>query len=42
MNSHLFDHIASERNMEIMRSIELFIGIIVVAGVVSLVCLSVA
>ena len=42
MNTHMLDHIASERTWEVVRSIELFLGITAVAIVVSFVCLSVA
>ena len=40
MNSHIYDHIVTEKVMDIMRSIELFIGIIFIAGVVGFVCLA--
>ena len=40
MNTHIFNHIANEKIMEIMRSIELFIGIVVVASVVGFLCLA--
>jgi len=42
MNSHIFDPIANERTMEITRSIELFVGLLVVISMVGFVCLAVA
>lgn len=42
MNSHIFDHLASEKFMDIMRGIELFIGLFVVISIVGFVCLAVA
>ena len=40
MNVHIFDHIASEKTTEVMRSIELFLAIAVVASLIGLVCLA--
>jgi len=40
MNSNIIEHAANEKIMEIMRSVELFIGIVVVASLVGFVCLS--
>ncbi len=42
MNTQFFDHIVSEKTTEVIRSIELFLAITVIAIVVSFVCLSVA
>ena len=42
MNTQLYDHIVNEKSLQIIRSIELFIGIVVFAGVVGFICLSVA
>jgi len=42
MNPHIFYHIPSEHLIEVVRSIGLFMGIIVFAIVVGFVCLSVA
>jgi hypothetical protein len=40
MNTHISDHIANEKIVESMRSIELFIGIVVVVSVVGFLCLA--
>ena len=40
MNSHIFEHIANENTVDILRSIELFIGIVAVASVIGFVCLA--
>jgi len=42
MNFHIHDHISSEHTLEIMRSIEFFVVIIVAASIVGIVCMSVA
>jgi hypothetical protein len=42
MNSHIFNHIDSEKTKEVMRSIEFFLAITLVASVVGFACLSVA
>jgi hypothetical protein len=42
MNPHIFYHIPNEHITEVVRSIGLFLGIVLVAMVVGFVCLSVA
>lgn len=42
MNSYIHDHIANENTMDIMRSVELFVVIIVAISVVGFVCIAVA
>jgi len=42
MNPHIFYHSPSEHTIEVVRSIGLFLGIVLVAMVVGFVCLSVA
>ena len=40
MNSHIFEHIASEKNIDLMHSVEFFIAAIVFVGVVGFICLA--
>lgn len=40
MNSHIFEHIASEKNIDVMHSVEFFIAAIVFVGVVGFICLA--
>jgi hypothetical protein len=40
MNSHILEHIASEKNMDVVRSVEFFIAMAVVISVVGFVCLA--
>ena len=42
MNSHFIEHFSNEHVMDVMQSIEFFIGAIVVVSVVSFICLVVA
>lgn len=40
MNSPILEHIANENTLDIMRSVELFIGIVVVVSVIGFICLA--
>ncbi|GEM_PF-4160839 len=42
MNSHLIPHLTNDKFVEVMRSIELFIAIILVTSVIAIVCVSIA
>ena len=42
MNFHILDKFANEKSVDIMRSIELFIGLFVVISIIGFVCLAVA
>lgn len=40
MNSHISEHIASERNIDVMHSVEFFIAAIVFVSAVGFICLA--
>lgn len=42
MNSHILERIASEKNLDLMRSVELFIAMSIAISIVGLVFIAVA
>ncbi len=40
MNSHMIEWIANEKHMDVMRSVELFVGMIVLISAVGFICLA--